>query len=147
MRGAKSAKWVAVAAVVALGATACGGGGDGGSSSKGKGDGVISVEIGEPQNGLVPSNTYETEGGQVIGALFTGLTKLDADNKIVNAMAQSVESPDNKVWTIKLKSGYTFHNGEKVTAQSFVDAWNYGANQTNAQQTNPCSATSRATAT
>lgn len=137
MRGAKSAKWVAVAAVVALGATACGGGGDGGSSSKGKGDGVISVEIGEPQNGLVPSNTYETEGGQVIGALFTGLTKLDADNKIVNAMAQSVESPDNKVWTIKLKSGYTFHNGEKVTAQSFVDAWNYGANQTNAQQTNP----------
>ena len=28
MRGAKSAKWVAIAAVVALGATACGGGGD-----------------------------------------------------------------------------------------------------------------------
>ncbi|MFE9439399.1 ABC transporter substrate-binding protein [Streptomyces sp. NPDC006602] len=137
MRGAKSAKWVAIAAVVALGATACGGGGDDGSSGKGKGNGVLSVEIGEPQNGLVPSNTYETEGGQVINALFTGLTKLDADNKIVNAMAQSIESKDNKVWTIKLKPGYTFHNGEKVTAQSFIDAWNYGANQTNAQQTNP----------
>ncbi|RPF36009.1 ABC transporter substrate-binding protein [Streptomyces sp. TLI_185] len=137
MRGAKSAKWVAIAAVVALGATACGGGGDDTSSGKGKGNGVVSVEIGEPQNGLVPTNTYETEGGQVINALFTGLTKLDADNKVVNAMAQSIESKGNKVWTIKLKSGYTFHNGEKVTAQSFVDAWNYGANQTNAQQTNP----------
>ncbi|MFE9598999.1 ABC transporter substrate-binding protein [Streptomyces hokutonensis] len=138
MRGAKSAKWVAIAAVVALGATACGGGGDDNSSGGGsKGNGVVSVEIGEPQNSLVPSNTYETEGGQVINALFTGLTKLDADNKVVNAMAESIESKDNKVWTIKLKSGYTFHNGEKVTAQSFADAWNYGANQTNAQQTNP----------
>ncbi|WP_019058429.1 peptide ABC transporter substrate-binding protein [Streptomyces prunicolor] len=137
MRGAKSAKWVAIAAVVALGATACGGGGDDSSSGGGKGNGVVSVEIGEPQNSLVPTNTYETEGGQVINALFTGLTKLDADNKVVNAMAESIESKDNKVWTIKLKSGYTFHNGEKVTAQSFADAWNYGANQTNAQQTNP----------
>ncbi|MEV6495961.1 peptide ABC transporter substrate-binding protein [Streptomyces prunicolor] len=137
MRGAKSAKWVAIAAVVALGATACGGGGDDDSSGGSKGNGVVSVEIGEPQNSLVPSNTYETEGGQVINALFTGLTKLDADNKVVNAMAESIESKDNKVWTIKLKSGYTFHNGEKVTAQSFADAWNYGANQTNAQQTNP----------
>ncbi|MFF1302679.1 ABC transporter substrate-binding protein [Streptomyces sp. NPDC058307] len=137
MRGAKSAKWVAIAAVVALGATACGGGGDDGSSGSGKGNGVVSVMIGEPQNGLVPTNTYETEGGQVINALFTGLTKLDASNKVVNAMAQSIETKDNKVWTIKLKPGYTFHNGEKVTAQSFIDAWNYGADQTNAQQTNP----------
>ena len=136
MRGAKSAKWVAIATVVALGATACGGGGDD-TSTGGKGNGVVSVEIGEPQNSLVPTNTYETEGGQVINALFTGLTKLDADNKVVNAMAESIETKDNKVWTIKLKSGYTFHNGEKVTAQSFIDAWNYGANQTNAQQTNP----------
>ena len=135
MRGAKSAKWVAIAAVVALGATACGGGGDDDSSGS-KGNGVVSVEIGEPQNSLIPTNTYETEGGQVINALFTGLTKLDASNKVVNAMAQSIETTDNKVWTIKLKPGYTFHNGEKVTAQSYIDAWNYGANQTNAQQTN-----------
>ncbi|MEX3103342.1 ABC transporter substrate-binding protein [Streptomyces sp. V2] len=134
MRGAKSAKWVAIATVVVLGATACGGGGDSGSS--GKNDGIVAMQIGEPQNGLVPSNTYETEGAQVIHALFTGLTKLDADNKVVDDMAASIETKDNKVWTFKLKPGYTFHNGEKVTAQSYVDAWNYGANQQNAQQTN-----------
>jgi len=134
MRGAKSAKWVAIATVVVLGATACGGGGDSGGS--GKNDGTVSMQIGEPQNGLVPSNTYETEGGQVIHALFTGLTKLDASNKVVNDMAASIDTKDSKVWTIKLKPGYTFHNGEKVTAQSFIDAWNYGANQQNAQQTN-----------
>ncbi|WP_405723738.1 ABC transporter substrate-binding protein [Streptomyces sp. NBC_01537] len=133
MRGAKSAKWVVGTIVVALAATACGGS-DGGSSTKS--DGIVSMEIGEPQNGLVPSNTYETEGGEVIDSLFTGLTRLNADNKVVNDLAASIETTDSKVWTIKLKSGYTFHNGEKVTASSFVDAWNYGANQDNAQQTN-----------
>ncbi|MGW1254001.1 peptide ABC transporter substrate-binding protein [Streptomyces sp. NPDC002513] len=137
MRGAKSAKWVGIATVVALGATACGGGGDTGSSGSGKGNGVVSVEIGEPQNPLVPTNTYETEGGQVIHAMFAGLTKIDPNNKIVNDEAQSITTKDSKVWTIKLKPGYTFHNGEQVTAQSYVDAWNYGADQTNAQQTNP----------
>ncbi|MEW2129429.1 ABC transporter substrate-binding protein [Streptomyces sp. NPDC005435] len=138
MRGAKGAKWAAVAIVVAMGATACGGGGHtGNGSADGKNNGVVSVEIGEPQNTLVPTNTYETEGGQVIHALFTGLTKIDASNKIVNDEAQSIDTKDNKVWTIKLKQGFTFHNGEPVTAQSYVDAWNYGADQTNAQQTNP----------
>lgn len=55
MRGAKSAKWVAIAAVVALGATACGGGGgDKGSDSKAAVNpaGKFSVEVGEPQNPL-----------------------------------------------------------------------------------------------
>ncbi|WEO95560.1 ABC transporter substrate-binding protein [Streptomyces sp. FXJ1.172] len=137
MRGAKGARWAAVAIVVAMGATACGGGGDtGNGNAGGKNNGVVSVEIGQPQNTLVPSNTYETEGGQVIHALFTGLTKIDPNNKIVNDEAQSITTKDNKVWTIKLKPGYTFHNGEAVTAQSYVDAWNYGADQTNAQQTN-----------
>ncbi|GHE32794.1 peptide ABC transporter substrate-binding protein [Streptomyces capitiformicae] len=134
MRGARSAKWVAGAVVVALSATACGGGG---SSNDGKNDGIVSMEIGEPQHGLIPSNTYETEGGEVIAALFTGLTQLNANNEVENDLAASIESPDAKVWTIKLKDGYTFHNGEKVTAQSFIDAWNYGANQDNAQETNP----------
>ncbi|MEU4351210.1 ABC transporter substrate-binding protein [Streptomyces sp. NPDC023838] len=136
MRGAKSAKWVAGAAIVAMAATACGGG-DGDSKGKGGSDGVISMEIGEPQNLLVPSNTYETEGGEVVKAVFTGLTKLNEKNEVVNDLAQSIETKDSKVWTIKLKPGYTFHNGEAVTAKSFVDAWNYGANQDNAQQTNP----------
>lgn len=137
MRGAKSAKWVAGAITVALAATACGGGDDGGDDTAKKGNGQVVMEIGEPQHGLVPSNTYETEGGEVINALFTNLVKYDEKNETQLDMAASIETKDNKVWTIKLKDGYTFHNGEKVTASSFVDAWNYGANQDNAQETNP----------
>src|SRR5690242_15379203 len=54
MRGAKSAKWVAGAAIIALAATACGGGDDdadkGSKTAKGavNPDGIFSVEVGEP---------------------------------------------------------------------------------------------------
>lgn len=135
MRGAKSAKMVASAIVVALAATACGGGGD--DSGDGGGPRQVSMNIGEPQNGLVPSNTYESEGGEVIAALFTGLVDYDAEGNSQLAMAESIESEDQLHWTIKIKDGYTFHNGEKVTAKSFAQAWSYGANQENTQETNP----------
>ncbi len=46
-------------------------GGDGGSSAGGSGDGIYSIYIGEPENPLVPANTTESEGNQVLQALFT----------------------------------------------------------------------------
>ncbi|MBA3489657.1 MAG: ABC transporter substrate-binding protein, partial [Longispora sp.] len=54
----------------------------------------------------------------------------------VMAAAESVESTDSKVWTIKLKDGWTFHNGEKVTSDSYIAAWNYGAYGPNGQGNN-----------
>jgi ABC-type oligopeptide transport system substrate-binding subunit len=48
------------------------------------------------------------------------------------AQADSVTlSSDGLVYTIKIKSGWTFHNGEPVDAKSYVDAWNYAADCTN----------------
>ena len=40
------------------------------------------------------------------------------------------------MWTIKLKPGWTFHNGEPVTADSYINAWNAGAWGTNAHDGN-----------
>ncbi len=48
-------------------------------------------------------------------------------------VADSIESDDSTTWTVKLKDGWTFHDGTPVTAASFVDAWNYTALSTNAQ--------------
>src|SRR4051812_21835721 len=101
MRGAKSAKWVAIAAVVALGATACGGSGDDkGSDSKAAVDpnGKFSVEVGEPQNPLQPANTMESNGSIVINALFSQLVDYDAKGNIVMVNAQSVDSSDSKTY-------------------------------------------------
>ncbi|MEU6611265.1 ABC transporter substrate-binding protein [Streptomyces shenzhenensis] len=136
MRGAKSAKWVAIAAVVALGATACGGGdGDKGSDSKAAVDpnGKFSIEVGEPQNPLQPANTMESNGSIVIKSLFAGLVDYDETGKIVYVNAESVDSKDNKTFTVKLKPGWKFHDGTAVTAESYVKAWNWAANPDNKQ--------------
>ncbi|KAF5995043.1 MULTISPECIES: peptide ABC transporter substrate-binding protein [Streptomyces] len=136
MRGAKSAKWVAIAAVVALGATACGGGGgDKGSNSKAAVDpaGKFSVEVGEPQNPLQPANTMESNGSIVIKSLFSQLVSYDDKGNIVYVNAQSVDTKDNKTYTVKLKSGWKFHDGTPVTATSYVKAWNWAAAPANKQ--------------
>jgi peptide/nickel transport system substrate-binding protein/oligopeptide transport system substrate-binding protein len=123
--------WTAVPLAATLGLTACGGGSDSGSG-KTNPNGVVSMSIAEPQH-LIPTNTNETSGSQVDAALFSPLVDFDAQNKPYEVAAESVQSTDNKVWTIKLKDGYTFHNGEKVTADNYIDAWNYGAYAPNGQ--------------
>ncbi|QES43624.1 MULTISPECIES: ABC transporter substrate-binding protein [Streptomyces] len=136
MRGAKSAKWVAIAGVVALTATACGGG-DSDNNGSGKVDpkGIVSYANGEPQNALQPSNTMEAYGSVVIDSLFTGLVHYDKKGDITYENAESVTpDKDSKVWTVKLKPGWKFHNGEAVTAKSYVEAWNWAADPANGQQ-------------
>ncbi|MGW1144854.1 peptide ABC transporter substrate-binding protein [Streptomyces sp. NPDC002454] len=137
MRGAKSAKWVAIAAVVALGATACGGGesGDKGGDKSGAIDpnGKFSVEVGEPENPLQPANTMESNGSIVTRALFSQLVNYDAKGNIKMVNAESVETKDNKTYTVKLKAGWKFHDGTPVTADSYVKAWNWAADPKNKQ--------------
>ncbi|EGX58858.1 putative peptide ABC transporter substrate-binding protein [Streptomyces zinciresistens K42] len=137
MRGAKSAKWVAIAAVVALGATACGGGsGDSGSGDKSAAidpNGKFSIEVGEPQNPLQPANTMESNGSIVTRALFSTLVDYDKSGKIVMVNADSVDTTDNKTFTVKLKKGWKFHDGTPVTAESYVKAWNWAATPANKQ--------------
>jgi oligopeptide transport system substrate-binding protein len=138
MRGAKSAKWVGIAAAVALGATACGGGGDssGDSSSKAVDPaGVFSYQSSEPQHPIQPANVMETGGGRITDALFSGLAEYDAKTgKLENLVAESIKQDDASHYTITIKKGWTFHNGEAVTSHSFVDAWNWGADAKNAQE-------------
>ncbi|MFC9652893.1 MULTISPECIES: ABC transporter substrate-binding protein [unclassified Streptomyces] len=137
MRGARSAKWVVGAIVVALAATACGGGDDSSESAskeKGKPAGYVSIDVGEPQKPLIPSDTNESLGINVIQSLFTQLLDFDAQGKIVYTNAESVTSTDNKTWTVKLKPGWKFHDGTPVTAESYVKAWNWYANIKNNQQ-------------
>jgi oligopeptide transport system substrate-binding protein len=117
--------------------SACGGsdeengGGDTGAEATG---GNFSIYIGEPENPLIPGNTTESEGSQVVDALWTGLVQYGDDGSTeYTGVADSIESDDNTTWTVKLKDGWTFHDGTPVTANSFVDAWNYTALSTNAQ--------------
>lgn len=147
----KPARWLILLAAFSVFAAACGGGGGtedpapGGTDGAAPGEGgeatagEFSTYIGEPES-LFPTNTNETNGGEVLNALFTGLVEYDAETaqpswgeEASRSLAESIESEDQQQWTITLKEGWTFHNGDPVTAKDFVDTWNYGAYQPNAQ--------------
>ncbi|WP_405658803.1 ABC transporter substrate-binding protein [Streptomyces sp. NBC_00079] len=134
MRGATHAKWAACAAAVALAATGCGG--DSGSgSSGGDSSAVLSSSWGDPQNPLEPANTNEVQGGKVLDMIFRGLKRYDPKTGAAKDMlAEKIDTTDSQNFTITVKAGWKFSNGEAVTAKSFVDAWNYGASLKNNQK-------------
>lgn len=139
MRVTKGAKIAAGTALLALGVAACGGGG--GEGSGGSGDenpraatGAVYIRGCEPQTGLVPGNINETCGGTVVDFMYSKLIKYNSDTAAAELdQAESIETSDNKVWTIKLKPGLKWTDGTPVTAKNYVDAWNYTAYSPNGQ--------------
>lgn len=126
---------IALGAAFALVASGCsssdGEGGDAGNSA----DGAIVIDGGEPENPLVPANTTETNGGKIIDWMWTGLVEYPNDGSAPrNALAESIETTDSKVYTIKIKQNTKFHDGTIVKAKNFVDAWNWGAYSPNGAQ-------------
>ncbi|MBG0563265.1 peptide ABC transporter substrate-binding protein [Actinoplanes aureus] len=130
MPGKSPWKMAVGATAIALLAAGCGSGGSDDSAATSN---TVSIGIGEPQH-LIPSNTTESNGAEVLASLFYPLVDFDAQNQPVEVAAESI-TPDktNTTWTVKLKPGFTFHNGEPVVAQNYVDAWNYGAYGPNGQ--------------
>jgi ABC-type transport system substrate-binding protein len=100
------------------------------------GGGIVTTYLAEPEF-LQPGNSAESEGGAVLNALFRGLIDYDpvTSEPTMNGVAASIETPDEGLtWEIVLNDGWTFHDGTPVTAQSFVDAWNWTAYGPNATQ-------------
>jgi len=145
----------AFAAVFALGLTACGGGetdtgtdsGDPGEESSAEpgeestaapSGGTYAVDLTEPGYLAPASNCYESECSAVLKMINDPLvsTDFESGDLIYDGMAESIEPNDDQtVWTVKLKEGRTFHNGEPVDADAFLRAWNYSQNPKNAQET------------
>ncbi|WP_370454498.1 ABC transporter substrate-binding protein [Salinibacterium sp. dk5596] len=121
----------AIVAASALVLTGCAGG-DGGNEGNNAG-GVITTNGSEPQNPLVPTNTNETGGGKILDAIFAGLVYYDGEGAAHNDVAESIETEDSQTYTITIREGLEFTNGEPVNADSFIDAWNYGALLSNEQ--------------
>ena len=87
--------------------------------------------------GITPAEAADQNAVIVVRHLFAGLVEFDKDSGAPrNLIAHSITSPDNRVWTVVIRPGFTFCNGEPVTARSFTDAWNYAAYGPNAQVNN-----------
>ncbi|MBM0258991.1 ABC transporter substrate-binding protein [Micromonospora sp. 4G55] len=126
---------IAVGAAFALIASGCSTNDDEGGTAAKSSDGSIVVDGTEPENPLVPSNTTETGGGKIIDWLFTGLVEYPNNGGAPqNALAESIETTDSKVYKIKIKQNTKFHDGTVVKAKNFVDAWNWGAYSPNGAQ-------------
>jgi hypothetical protein len=84
----------------------------GGSPPDGTAPEAVSISIGEPAAPLVPGDTMEESGAQVVDSLWTGLVEYAADGRVrYTGVAESVESSDDTTWTIRLREGWTFHDG------------------------------------
>lgn len=128
MRRTRTASWLAIPAAVAVLATACGGNEEAGGGEADR-DGEFSVYATEPENPLIPGDTNEVGGGRVVDEMFAMLKGYDEDYSPYDEMAESIESnDDSSAFTITIKEGWEFHDGEEVTADNFVDAWNYVVN-------------------
>ncbi|MBW3604687.1 MAG: ABC transporter substrate-binding protein [Actinobacteria bacterium] len=143
----RTQRWVLLLTALALFAAACGGGeaaegggdgteaaAEGGGSEAAATGGEFSAYICEPEHLFPPANVTETCGAEVLNALYAPLVSLDLETSEAvwgddapHAVAANVETEDQQTWTITLKDGWTFHDGSPVTAQSYVDAWNFGA--------------------
>jgi len=53
-------------------------------------------------------------------ASYNRLTRLDNDGLVQMELAESINTSDAKLWTIKLKSGITFHDGHTLNASDVV---------------------------
>lgn len=145
----RSRAWPLGASVAALALlmSACGGsgddGGDSGSegSSSASGDGAqggsFSYALNEPSYLAPASQCYESECIAVLSVILEPLVSVDLETGelVYDGVAESITSDDATTWTIKLKDGYTFHNGEPVNADAYIRAWNWTANPKNAAAT------------
>ncbi|WP_318201573.1 ABC transporter substrate-binding protein [Streptomyces sp. SCL15-4] len=132
MRRSTHARWATGAAALVLVSAAAGCGSVG---AGGNGGAVLSSSWGDPQNPLEPANTNEVQGGKVLDMIFRGLKRYDPrTGEARDWLARSIETRDSRNFTVRLRRGWSFSNGEKVTARSFVDAWNYGASLRNNQK-------------
>jgi len=136
MRGRTGGMAAAALTALALFATACGGGGGSepqpGTSQAGGQGGEISVRSGTPQNPLIPGNSQEQNGNNILDAVTAKLVHYNTDTAAPELdIAQSIETKDNHNFTVKLKPGYKFHDGTEVKAKNFVDAWNWNAEGAN----------------
>jgi peptide/nickel transport system substrate-binding protein/oligopeptide transport system substrate-binding protein len=124
------ARILAVTTAVVLVTSGCGDTGE--TDSK-----VLHGSMGQSVDTFVPQDSNAYDNLTVDDVLFSGLVRYDIKTgDPYNYMAESIESDDNTTWTIKIKKGWKFHNGEPVNAEAYARAWNVAAYGPNAMGNN-----------
>lgn len=100
-------------------------------------DAVVKLVLNQDVDTLLPMDSNVGDNIGVLDVIYDGLVRYDPKtSKPYNYVAQDISTKDNKVWTIKIKDGLTFQNGEPVDAAAFARSWNYSAYGPNAMANN-----------
>ena len=134
----------ALAGALALSLVACGGGNTssagstaGGSSTGGEatGSNVLNVMVEVEVASLDPQLATDGTSFEVIADYTDGLMQMDADGQPVPAIAESYEvSEDGCTYTFHLREDANWSNGDPVTANDFVFAWQRAADPATASE-------------
>ncbi|MBP2437748.1 peptide ABC transporter substrate-binding protein [Microbacterium amylolyticum] len=121
---------LALAGVVSLTLAGCA---SGAGNNDADGD-IIRVNGTEPQVGLFSTDTNEVGGGKIVDSIFSGLITYEADGTTVLDVAEDISIDSDNQLTVTIREGLEFTNGEEITADNFINAWNYGAALDNEQR-------------
>ena len=150
MKNAKSLLAFGVAAAMALAATGCGGFATSASSaaestssasqateaeSASAGSGTLNIMLETPVESLDPQLATDGTSFEVIADYTDGLMQMDADGAAVPACAESYEvSEDGTTYTFHIREDAVWSNGDPVTANDFVFAWQRAVDPANASE-------------
>lgn len=109
-------------AVLALMLTACGGGGPtpsqpGASSSTAE---SVTIAIASDEGTLTPfTNQTGYPGNNLVKLIFDTLAVVE-DDEVVGLLAEEIGTEDNQTYTLPVREGVTWHDGEELTADDVV---------------------------
>ena len=136
---------VLIVAFATVALAACGGEDEGtttGDEGTPKAGGTYNWPLDSNPVAIDPLLAYESVGMQVVHNCFQGLVGFQVNDQggmdVVPAVAETIEpNEDASVWTFKLKQGVMFAPpvSREVTAQDFVDSFNYVTDPDNGSPT------------
>ncbi|MDO4264911.1 MAG: ABC transporter substrate-binding protein [Eubacteriales bacterium] len=94
------------------------------SGEAAEGGQALSVQVGPSPETIDPALNSAVDGANMIIHAFEGLLRMDKDNNIEPALAESYDvSDDGLTWTFHLREGLKWSDGSDLTANDFVYSW------------------------
>ena len=90
---------------------------------------LITTDIAEPQNSLIPADSNDVCGHTIINLVYSGLMYLDKSGKPHYDMAESVTQVNDTTYNVVIRDDAVFADGSDVDAEDFVDTWNTAVRQ------------------
>jgi peptide/nickel transport system substrate-binding protein len=114
---------VGITALVALVATACGGSASSTSASSASSS-TLTIGVSRVLVSLDPAKQSSIDGDESVNAaIYSTLTRYNAQQKLVGDLATSWSQTGPTQWTFHIRSGVKFSNGDPLTASTV--AWNF----------------------